>query len=71
MSDLAKRIEDRLTMIHFDGEGCGTYGTNACSNCHGPSPMSAYEIARGLAEMLGEPEATGRKPHPNTMIGRR
>lgn len=49
LAGLAEAIAARLTRIHFDGEGCGTYGPNACSNCFGPSPMSAHELGRDLA----------------------
>lgn len=46
---LADAIAKRLHLIHFDGQGCGTNGSNACSNCFGPSPMSADELAEDIA----------------------
>ncbi|MGV3564177.1 MAG: hypothetical protein ACO1ON_12945 [Nocardioides sp.] len=41
-----------LERTHFDGQGCGTHGSNACLNCHGPSPMTAREVAAVLAEHI-------------------
>lgn len=43
--DLRNAIAAALARSHWDGEGCGTYGSNACSNCFGPSPMNEREIA--------------------------
>jgi hypothetical protein len=57
-----------LTRVHWDGTGCGTHGTSACTNCFGPSPMSAHEVVRdvfasidveGLARVLDEHEDIG------------
>jgi hypothetical protein len=39
----------RLRTTHWDGNGCGTNGTNGCSRCCGPSPADAREVA---AEVL-------------------
>lgn len=52
--DLTSRIADRLRTVHFDGNGCGTHGPNACSNCYGPSPMSADEVAREVAAVVAD-----------------
>lgn len=43
---------ETLIARHWDGTGCGTHGANACSNCFGPSPMSAYEVARAVLEAV-------------------
>jgi hypothetical protein len=45
-----RAVAEALESMHWDGMGCGTHGTNACSNCHGPSPMSATELARAALE---------------------
>lgn len=47
---------DALERMHWDGEGCGTHGTNACSICHGPSPMTPTEVARVVLEAARELE---------------
>lgn len=56
MADLSPERRDELAqhlrVRHFDGEGCGTYGVNACSICHGPSPMSAQDVADSLAPLI-------------------
>lgn len=54
INELANRIADRLRLIHFDGTGCGVEADHpcACSNCFGPSPMSADAIGRDLATMI-------------------
>ena len=43
---------DDLNRIHFNGQGCGTHGTNACSNCFGPDPMSAREVVAHVLDVL-------------------
>jgi hypothetical protein len=48
-ADLTADLAELLIRAHFDGTGCGTNGPNACSNCAGPSPMDAHEIAAVLA----------------------
>jgi hypothetical protein len=50
LSDAAHRAAARLRETHWDGSGCGTHGTNACSRCFGPSPASADEVAREVLE---------------------
>lgn len=50
----AKQIAQRLRDIHFDGQGCGTHGSNACSNCFGPSPMNEDEIAREIVALINK-----------------
>lgn len=52
----AQRIADYLESIHWDGNGCGTHGTSACSNCFGPSPMTAREIAEAVLDFQKEVE---------------
>ena len=42
------KLAATLTAQHFDGTGCGDPGVGSCSNCYGPSPMSAREIADAL-----------------------
>lgn len=42
---LVNEAANHLRKIHWDGMGCGTHGVMACSNCHGPSPMDAHEVA--------------------------
>lgn len=50
-----EKVAAHLASIHFDGTGCGTTGTNACSNCYGPSPMDAYEVADAVLAVLDVP----------------
>ena len=47
---MTEAIAEWLRSIHFDGSGCGTNGIGGCSNCYGPSPMDAYELAEALIE---------------------
>lgn len=63
-----------LVSQHWDGEGCGTHGVNACVNCFGPSPYTAREVAREVlrvaapliaARALRE-AADGMYDHPHT-----
>lgn len=46
---MVNEAANRLRIIHWDGMGCDTHGTSACTNCFGPSPMTAHEVA---AEVL-------------------
>lgn len=46
--ETVEALAEHLNRIHFDGTGCGTTGVNGCSNCCGPSPMSAHEIAEAI-----------------------
>lgn len=43
-----------LESEHFDGTGCGTNGSGACSYCYGPSPMTAEEVAEAVRPWLAE-----------------
>lgn len=46
-------IAEMLRRIHFDGTACGDpQSPGACSNCFGPSPMTADEIAQAVAAHL-------------------
>lgn len=45
-------IAAHLNAIHFDGNGCKTTGPNGCSNCFGPSPMSALEVADAVLSLF-------------------
>lgn len=56
MTELEELIANRLRSIHFDGTGCGgtPYDTGNCSNCYGPSPMSADEIAEEVVGIMKE-----------------
>lgn len=47
-SELIKVGVDALQRSHWNGEGCGTHGTNACVYCFGPSPMGAYEVVETI-----------------------
>lgn len=49
---LIQAIADRLELVHFDGNGCGTHTGSACSTCFGPSPMSAQEVAIEVAVLI-------------------
>lgn len=50
--ELVRRIGEHLERVHWNGEGCGTYGTSACVMCFGPSPMTSYEVVREVLEQL-------------------
>jgi len=49
---LERTVVDRLRRIHFDGNGCGTHDSGACSACYGPSPLDATEIAEHLVPAI-------------------
>lgn len=34
-----------LRGTHWDGTGCGTNGSGACSRCYGPSPADVGEVS--------------------------
>ena len=51
-----------LRSVHFDGNGCGTHGSNGCSICFGPNPMDSYEVAQVVLEAVAA-AATGH-PEP-------
>ena len=51
-TELIEAIANRLDRVHFDGKGCGTHGDTACSTCHGPSPMSALEVATEVVALI-------------------
>jgi hypothetical protein len=57
--DMRERVAEVLRRQHFDGTGCGTNGSNACSNCFGPSPMTADEIADALLPLIAEARTEG------------
>lgn len=46
------RAAEWLRVTHWDGNGCGTHGTNACSRCYGPSPADTNEIADDVLEVI-------------------
>lgn len=49
----AEVLAAHLTRIHFDGTGCGDLSSpGACSNCYGPSPMTAQEVAEAAVDAL-------------------
>jgi hypothetical protein len=50
-------IVQELKKTHFDGTGCGTKGTSACSNCYGEgSQMTAEEIADLIMPLIARDE---------------
>ena len=50
---LVEKVARELIATHWDGTGCGTTGTNACSNCFGSSPMDPFEVTRTVLDALG------------------
>ena len=50
--ETVEALAEHLKRIYFDGTGCGTTGVDGCSNCCGPSPMSAHEIATALLDAI-------------------
>lgn len=49
---IERTVVDTLRRIHFDGNGCGTHDSGACSVCYGPSPLDATEIAEHLVPAI-------------------
>lgn len=49
-----ERAGEQLDRSHWDGQGCGTHGTNACTYCFGPSPMTTAEVVEQVLTAAAE-----------------